>query len=225
MALIAVAYVAGNLVVYGVFVGAGDALGPGGALLVQLLGLQATFALIGVAFLRGVVGRDFVPITRPTRSDVAIAAAAIGATLVLAALHALGIRLTTLEAAGTVPIPAEIDPGAVLVVFAAAILVPSVVEELLFRGIVQRYVSEVSSIGVGIAVATVLFVPVHGAGIIATAPTAVAGLAVAGLLATVSIVIGFSYARTDNFVVPILVHAGYNGLSGIVTELIYALPL
>lgn len=217
------AYFVGELVVFGIVFGTGDALGTGGTLLVSILGLQAMIALTALAFLRTVLEPTFVSIERPTRPHLRTAALATAATLAVAGLYGIALQLTDLEAASTIPVDEELGTTVLLVVFVLSVFLPPITEELLFRGLVQRYVREVSSTAVGIAVATALFVPMHGSAILLTASDATAALGTLGLLTGVSIVIGLSYARTDNLVVPVLVHASYNAIHSSVLEAIAAL--
>lgn len=195
---------------------AGVSVGSGGTLVLALLASQVGILLVGLGFVWGVEDPSFVPLRRPTLGELQVGALALGAALAAELIRRLLVAFTSLGEAGTVPIPDDAGAAALLVVVAGAILLAPPIEELLFRGIVQRYVHEVSSARVGIAVATVLFVPVHGAGILLTDPTLAAAIAVVATLTVVSVALGVAYARTDNLVVPIAVHAGYNALSALI---------
>ncbi|MEZ3117566.1 lysostaphin resistance A-like protein [Halobaculum sp. MBLA0147] len=83
-----------------------------------------------------------------------------------------------------------------------------VVEEVLFRGAIQRRLRVSLGRWPAVALASVPFLSVH-AGTYVGGSTLGLGLAVA-LLFGVSLLLGYVYDRTNALVVPVLVHAGYN---------------
>lgn len=192
------------------------AVGPGATILVGLFALQLPMAIAAVLFLQFVVGWQFVSLEWPTRTaaiTVVVATLLVGT---VEAIRQLAVLFTALEAAGTVEMSEGISaPAAALLLFAMLFLVP-IVEEVLFRGVIQQYVGAVATDGVGIAVATVLFVGIHLDQVAASA-TSVAG-AIAALLpvTALSVAAGVAYARTENLSVPILIHVAYNGLAGMI---------
>lgn len=200
-------------------------LRDGWALVVGLVATQASFLLVALLFYRSVLEPGFVSLARPTRRQLSVVLLAVPVALSADALRQLAVEISALEGAGTLPVEDDIAVGAVIAILALTVFVAPVAEELFFRGVIQRYVAEASSTSIGVAVATVLFVPVHGLGILATAPNAPAAVAVVATLAAVSVVLGVAYARTDNLVVPIAIHAGYNALLPVVTVAIQEAPL
>ena len=93
-----------------------------------------------------------------------------------------------------------------------SILVVGPAEELLFRGVVQRYLSETLSRFAAIALASVLFALVHVPTMFVATPNLVAVGVTLAILFGLSLLLGYLYAWTDNLVVPILVHGFYDAL-------------
>lgn len=94
-----------------------------------------------------------------------------------------------------------------LVVLSVLVIGPS--EELFFRGVVQRYLSGVFSSAGAIAVTSVLFAAVHAPTFALAAPGVSSAFA-AGTIFAISVILGYVYVRTDNLVVPTLVHGVYD---------------
>jgi len=133
-----------------------------------LLAGELGYLIAAVAFLALRSDRSFVPVHRPNGAQLRIGAFAVGGGIVAEATRQLAVELTSLGAASTVP-GVEAGPLGIALTLLAVVVVAPPAEELLFRGVVQRYVADVSSTRGGIAVATLLFVPVHVAGIALTA--------------------------------------------------------
>lgn len=197
----------------------------GTVLIVGLLALQVPMVVAALLFIRFVVGREFVTFRWP--SERAGIVAGVGA--LLAATVELGRQLavlfTSLEAASTVPTQLDVSPHAAGLFLAGILFLAPVVEELLYRGVVQQYVADASSDAVGIAVATVLFVGIHNSALLATAPNAAAAAAGFAPLIAVSVAGGVAYAWTENLTVPVLLHVSYNFLVWIVGLVVTALGL
>jgi hypothetical protein len=179
----------------------------------DLLTTQLGFAVVALGFLGGVTGWQFVEVSRPTRGELRLVAPALATILAFEVLRQLAVRQGYVGAAGTLSTPEEMSATAAAVLLGIAVLVAPPVEELFFRGVVQQYVADAASSAVGIAVATILFVPVHGLGILLTASSPMAAIVVVLVLAVISVVLGVAYARTQNLTVPIVIHAGYNLLT------------
>lgn len=94
-----------------------------------------------------------------------------------------------------------------LVVVSLLVIGPS--EELLFRGVIQRYLSGVFSQASAIVVASLLFTAVHVPTFLFTA-SGLTSVVAAGTIFAISVTLGYSYVRTDNLVVPTVVHGLYD---------------
>lgn len=206
----AVAFAAG--LVFALLFGA-DSLGTAEVFLLGGLATQVGFLVGALGFLRWKSDPEFLLVRRPTGRELGVGAAALVLAVGAEVGRRLVVRFTTVESAGTVP--AMEDPATVTLVgiVAFTVLVAPPVEELLFRGVVQRYVAEASTATIGIAVATVLFVPMHGLQVLTSAPGVPAVAATLTALAVVSISIGAAYARTDTVAIPVGVHVCYNASS------------
>jgi hypothetical protein len=102
-----------------------------------------------------------------------------------------------------------------------AVSIAPITEEVFFRGIIQQYIGVgATSIG-GIAVATLLFVSLHLPSFVRM--VAAGGIVIlllnVAILSLLSILLGYSYMRTENLVVPICLHAVYN------VGIVVAIPL
>ena len=181
--------------------------------ILEMLASELGYLLAGLAFLAFASDGSFISWRRPTASELRLVVLGIGAVTAVEGLRQVGVGLGMLERAGSVSVSGDLGLVATLAIVALLVLVAPLMEELFFRGVLQRYVGNVSSPTVGIAVATALFVPMHVLGIMGTTsslPAVLAGLLVVGVL---SVVVGWAYARTDRLLVPIAIHAGYNTLA------------
>jgi membrane protease YdiL (CAAX protease family) len=100
------------------------------------------------------------------------------------------------------------DPVFYLVLFAVSTFVAVPMEELFFRGIVQRHLEEWVHPAVAIGVASLLFTYVHAGGTVEAGSQLVA----LGMFFSFGVVLGVGYYRTENLFVPIIGHALYNGI-------------
>jgi hypothetical protein len=218
---ISVGLVTGSIVVGFVFaitLGFGVTAATGGlptdfVSVLDLVATQSGFAVVVLGFLSGVTGWRFVKIRRPTRMELRLVVLALTIVLTAEALRQFAVRQGYVGAAGTLSTPEGISATAVAVLLGLTVVLAPPVEELFFRGVVQQYVTDAASPTVGIVVATVLFVPVHGLGILLSTSSLLAASVVVLVLAMLSTVLGVAYARTQNLAVPILIHAGYNLLT------------
>lgn len=105
---------------------------------------------------------------------------------------------------------AQNNPEMLLVLIPLAILIIGPFEELLYRNVIQKSLYETFSRFGAVGVASVIFASVH---VLAYA-TAGLGAVIAslGTIFGLSIVLGTLYERTDNLLVPALVHGIYNAL-------------
>ncbi|MDJ1430821.1 lysostaphin resistance A-like protein [Halostagnicola sp. A-GB9-2] len=98
----------------------------------------------------------------------------------------------------------------VLVIIPAMVLIVGPLEELLYRNVIQKRLYDTFSRYGAVIVASVVFTAVH-VGAYATAGAGEVLASLAGVFA-LSLVLGTIYERTDNLVVPALVHGSYNAL-------------
>jgi membrane protease YdiL (CAAX protease family) len=104
----------------------------------------------------------------------------------------------------------ESDPALLLVLAGLVVLVNGPVEELLYRNVVQKYLTEWFPTAVAILVTSAVFAVVH---VPAYLGAELAGLAVTlGLLFGLSCVLGVLYARTQSLFVVAATHGLYNAL-------------
>ncbi|MEF8812588.1 MAG: type II CAAX endopeptidase family protein [Halovenus sp.] len=100
------------------------------------------------------------------------------------------------------------DPLFYLALFVVSTFVAVPMEEVFFRGVIQRYLEDQFRTGVAIGVASLLFVFIH------TGPTVSSGgdAVVFGMFFAFGVVLGVSYHRTKNLFVPIIGHVCFNGV-------------
>lgn len=200
-------------------------LTPGLLSVVDLFATQLAFALVALAFLHRYLGWDFVSIARPTGRELRFAGVLLALVTAVEALRQLSVRYDLVAEAGTLGAGEEISTTAAVVIFLLTVLAAPLAEELLFRGVIQEYVGAVATPAVGIAVATVLFVPMHGLGILTSTSSVLAGAMVVLVLVILSVALGVAYGRTENLAAPILLHAGYNVLATVLVVGIHGGPL
>ncbi|MFC4436707.1 MULTISPECIES: CPBP family intramembrane glutamic endopeptidase [Natrialbaceae] len=103
---------------------------------------------------------------------------------------------------------AEQNPELLVVIIPAMILIVGPFEELLYRNVIQKSLYDTFSRYGAVVVTSVIFAGVH----VAAYGTAGAGevLASLGVLFGLSLILGFVYERTDNLMVPAIVHGCFN---------------
>lgn len=93
-----------------------------------------------------------------------------------------------------------------------SLLVVGPAEELLFRGVVQRYLDGAFSHASAVVVTSVLFALVHVPTTWIATPDLAAVSVTLVVLLGLSVMLGYLYVWTENLVVPILVHGLYDAL-------------
>lgn len=83
-------------------------------------------------------------------------------------------------------------------------------EELVYRNIVQKYLYEHFSRRSAVVVASVVFAAVHYQQY--SDPNPVAMLSTLGVVFALSLVLGYSYYKTENLLVPIFIHGTFNAI-------------
>ncbi|PCR92446.1 CPBP family intramembrane glutamic endopeptidase [Natrinema ejinorense] len=106
---------------------------------------------------------------------------------------------------------AQDNPELMLILAPLAILIIGPFEELLYRNVIQKSLYETFSRPGAVAVASVIFAAVH---VLAYATAGIgAVIASLGTIFGLSIVLGTIYERTDNLLVPALIHGVYNAVT------------
>ncbi|MXR51051.1 CPBP family intramembrane metalloprotease [Halovenus sp. WSH3] len=100
------------------------------------------------------------------------------------------------------------SPAFYLLLFAVSTLVAVPMEELLFRGLIQRRLTDGIGPAVGIAVASLLFASIHS-----TVSVGAGGEVLTfGMFVGFGLVLGAAYRYTENLFVPIVGHVIFNGV-------------
>ncbi len=156
--------------------------------------------------------RSFIDLRIPGLRDIAWTFVGIGG--LFAALIIVGIILQLI---GTPPaehglvenIRAEGDPNVVLyILIPSAILIIGPGEELLFRNIVQKSLYDYFSRPAAIILASLVFAVAHIPAYWAGAGTITAVI----VISVLSLVLGAIYAKTENIIVPAVIHGLYNAI-------------
>jgi membrane protease YdiL (CAAX protease family) len=188
-------------------------IASGGALAVQFLVEYAGYAIIAVGFLyvtkRGI---GYIDGGWPSRRDVGYALAGLGASLAIwfgltrVALW-FGLPMSGQSLLETV---ANTDPTLLLVLIPLVFLVNAPVEELFFRNLIQKSLSESFSHYGAILVGSLCFALVHVPAYYDANLTAMA------VSLTVVFVLGCCwgviYVRTERLFVPVVAHGTYNAV-------------
>jgi membrane protease YdiL (CAAX protease family) len=165
-----------------------------------------TFALGYLAYTDR--GFGFVKVRIPTIRDLGWT---VGGTLALfaglVAISALFTLLGVQSASNAVTEFGEQDPTVFLLLVPLSFLFIGPGEELLYRGVVQGRLREAFGPWIAIGVASIVFAAIHvfslqGAG----------KLAYIAILLVLSPILGLAYERTDNLVVPSLIHGAFNAI-------------
>lgn len=169
------------------------------------------FVGTGAAYLRlrGISLRSYVSVRTPGFRDLLWAVG--GYVAALALVFVAGIVLTILRAEPeTTNQAAELgmeNPELLLWLVPLSILVVAPGEELLFRGVVQGRLREGFDARIAIPVTAALFASVHYFSLTGAAEARLMAIAI---LFFPSLVFGYAYERSENLLVPILIHGLYN---------------
>ncbi|MFA9415715.1 lysostaphin resistance A-like protein [Natrinema sp. HArc-T2] len=176
------------------------------------VGMALGTVLVVGAFLK-LTDRDlsFIDLRRPTLRDLAWIVG--GIVVLFGVLYAISLSMqaTGVESADHATTQnAEKAPEMLLVLIPLAILIIGPFEELLYRNVIQKALYETFSRAGAVVVASVIFAAVH----VLAYSTAGLGAVIAslGTIFGLSIVLGVIYERTDNLVMPALVHGIYNAV-------------
>lgn len=111
------------------------------------------------------------------------------------------------------------DPLFYLVLFAVSSAVAVPMEELFFRGLLQRRLADGIHPTVAVAVASVLFASIHSNVSVGSGGEIIAF----GMFVSLGVVLGVAYYWTENLFVPIIGHAIFNGVQILIRGLEVAL--
>jgi membrane protease YdiL (CAAX protease family) len=154
---------------------------------------------------------SFLDLDLPDRWDLAyVVGGLIALTALLVAISvaadALGLGLSEHSLTEQAQ---EGDPIVVLLLIPASILFVGPGEELIFRNLVQKRLGETFSTWGSIGLASVVFAAIHFPAYATGALPTILGSVV--VVFSLSILLGWLYARTEKLVVPALTHGLYNG--------------
>jgi membrane protease YdiL (CAAX protease family) len=106
------------------------------------------------------------------------------------------------------------DPWFLLALVPLSWLVIGPGEELVYRNIVQKYLYESFSRPTAVVVASVAFAAVHFQQY--ADPNPIATLSTLSLVFVLSVVLGYTYYRTENLLVPVFIHGTFNAVQFLV---------
>jgi membrane protease YdiL (CAAX protease family) len=155
--------------------------------------------------------RSFIDVRRPTLRDLGWTVG--GLVVLFGTLFAISLLLQSVgveSADHSTAQQAQENPEMLLALIPLAILIIGPFEELLYRNVIQKSLYERFSRFGAVAVGSVIFASVHALAYGTSSPGAV--IASLGTIFGLSIVLGTIYERTDNLLVPALIHGVYNAL-------------
>jgi membrane protease YdiL (CAAX protease family) len=156
---------------------------------------------------------SYIDLHWPSRRDAAYTVG--GVVLLLVALGGIGYLLQQLgvpSATSSIERQAEqmANPVFLLALVPLSFVAIGLGEELVFRNVVQKYLYESFSERGAVLMASVAFAAVHFQQY--ASPNPVATLTTLGVVFTLSLALGWIYYRTENLVVPVLVHGAFNAI-------------
>lgn len=153
------------------------------------------------------LGIEFLNLRRPSLRDVAWVVLGFGLLLITAFVAAQFFREAGIESArNVVQEQGEEAPVVFLVLIPLSFLLVGPGEELLFRGLIQGSLRESFSPAAAIGVASLIFAVAHFPSLIGQGSR----LVYIAIIFALSVILGAAYERTDNLVVPAVIHGGYN---------------
>ena len=147
-------------------------------------------------------------IKTPNKED--IKQIGVGLAYIFTVYFALGVVLIALglePASNEVVADFEENPSLLPIMITTTFLIVAPVEELIFRGVMQRYLQDYYHPVVSIGISSVLFAGAH----VAVLDGGISGiLSYILLVGTIGGIFGYMYYKTRNLIVPMLLHAIYN---------------
>ena len=157
---------------------------------------------------------SFLDVRLPTRWDLGYAVGGVVTLIVLSNVVAVIFRALGVSVADhSVQQVAMGNPEILLMLVPAAWLIIGPGEELIYRNIIQKTLYDTFSKWGAVAVASVVFALVHIPTYAAGASSVLSVLNTLVVIFLLSMILGGTYLRTGNLVVPILIHGTYDVLS------------
>lgn len=190
----------------------GGSLSPLVSLAVVTVLFGAGLGVVAVGFL--VVteyGLGYLDVAMPDRRDLLYTAGGVvGIFGLLVALGLLSQALGLGGAESSVVGEARENPEVLLALIPLSWLVIGTGEELLFRNVIQKYLSGVYSSTAAVLLGCVIFTLMHTVTYYTPDPVALFSTLVR--LFVLSLVLGVAYERTRNVVVPVVIHGTFNAV-------------
>lgn len=193
-------------------------LGGFTAFVSQFLAQYAGWAAIILAYLFLTNRTDYLDVGQPTRSDVHLVGAVTTGLLVLWAAVSVGVRTFELPFAERALGGVASGTGELAAIVVLFLLVNAPVEEVLFRNIIQKRLSEALSSRIAIVIATLVFGVVHLPAYLTSGP--IPAIIPVALITVAGGGFAFVYDRTGNILPAVLCHGLYNAIQVIVVFLI-----
>ena len=177
---------------------------------IEYVSLAVGIGAVAAAYL-GLRERDaaFIDLEPPTLRTVGWIA--VGLALILGANVGISALMELLGIDGaehTATREAVENPDLLFVIVPSMILIVGPFEELLYRNVIQKTLYETFSRPGAVVVASVVFAAVHLTAYATAGPGRM--LASLSLVFVLGLILGAIYERTENLLVPALVHGGYN---------------
>jgi len=194
---------------------AGGPLSPVARTVVSTAALGVGTVTVAAAYLVwSGVGSSYVDARVPDRRELGYVVG--GTALLLAANLAISAVFGWLGVESLIR-AARDDPEILLALMPLSYLVVGPGEELLYRNVVQKSLREKFSGAGAVVVASVVFAAVHLPAYADPNGSALALLNTLAVVFALSLILGAVYERTENLVVPALVHGSFNAVAFAVT--------
>ncbi|WP_336000597.1 CPBP family intramembrane glutamic endopeptidase [Halorientalis halophila] len=179
--------------------------------IVTTLGYLGSVAFVALYLSVRDLGLDYLDLEIPSGRDVLVTVGGLLALLfLLGAVSALVEQLGLPSSESQIQQRAMENPTLALYFVALSILVIAPVEELAYRNVLQKYLYESFSGHAAIVLGAVVFAAVHFSQYASANPLGT--LTTLVVIFVLSLLLGYVYYRTENLVVPILVHGAFNAV-------------
>lgn len=171
----------------------------------------AAFVIVSLAYLQFNSELNILNLSLPSAEDLGWAilgflAVFMAAISIGALVEFFGIQ----SASNEVQSIASETPVTFLYMIPLAFISIGVSEEILFRGVIQRKLVPHFGVGGGLVAASLLFGAAH---VFALQSSSIAALLVTmTILSLLGLIMGLAYEKTDNLMVPILIHGAYDAV-------------
>ncbi|MEF8784613.1 MAG: type II CAAX endopeptidase family protein [Haloarculaceae archaeon] len=174
----------------------------------------ATFAFVAAMFRWLGVDRSWLDLSVPSLRGIGLVV--VGLLVLILILNVLTaliseLGLPAVESGVEQQARQSDNPEFLLLLIPLSFLAIAPSEELLYRGLVQKYLYDTLGKVGAVVAASAIFAAIHFGQYASPDPLQMAvSLSVVFVL---SLVLGYSYARSENLVIPILIHGTYNALT------------